>query len=331
LVPRVQAMIILGESGSPEALNIYEREISDPNQTLWVKLWALEGISNIKHHGGTLPASAETKAAKIISDFLDDPQNADLPWPVKLRALEALGSLRQGFLPTAPKYAHMANTAMRFLTDPEAKLEVRSEAARALGLMPISTTAVPKYNFALVAHSVGKLAVELGTAIDSTFSILPGKAPRTETPSKTKDTARRGDAEADQIGRAENLTKTKYLTALLIGPVYEAFNGNPQARDSGLLHTFAGTSAKQVQSVFQLIEAVAQSAVRLADNPPSRQIPGLKKTLASQVDALRNFLEKNPPEDRHLVPDGPEFPSSQAAGAWLAPAGKPLVGLQRGR
>ena len=200
LIPRVQAMIILGESGNPDALSLYENELKDAKQTLWVKLWALEGVTNIIQNSGRLTVDAESRAAKTISDFLENPQNEDLPWPLKLRALEALGALRQGFLPSQPKNAHMANTAMRFLVDPEAKLEVRAEAARALGLMQI-TTVVPKYNFALVAHAAGLLAADLGTAIDSTFSANPP--------------------------RADNLTKARYLTALLIGPVYETFNGAP--------------------------------------------------------------------------------------------------------
>ena len=131
LVPRVQAMIVLGESGSTEAVNVFEKTISDPKQTLWVKLWALEGIKKTKEYGEHLTSDAEAKAAKVISEFLDKPH--PLPWPIQLRALEALAYLRQGFLPTAPSKAHMANTAMRFLADPEAKQEVRAEAAQSAG------------------------------------------------------------------------------------------------------------------------------------------------------------------------------------------------------
>ena len=47
-------MIVLGESGSTESLGIFEREIANPKQTLWVKLWAIEGIKKIKEYGGRL-------------------------------------------------------------------------------------------------------------------------------------------------------------------------------------------------------------------------------------------------------------------------------------
>ena len=197
-------MIVLGESGSPEAIGIFEKEIANPKQTLWVKLWAIEGIKKIKEFGGRMSADAEAKAAKVISDFLDNPKVRPLPWPIQLRGLDALAHLRQGFLPNQPSKAHMANTAMRFLADPEARLEVRAEAARALGLMQI-TSAVSKYNFYLPAQGAGQLAADLGTQINALYS--------------------------DNPPREENRTKAKYLVALLIGPVYEAFDGiSTQAR-----------------------------------------------------------------------------------------------------
>jgi len=306
LIPRVQAMIILGECGSPEAINIYENEIKDGKQTLWVKLWALEGIRNIKQKsgrltGGRLSADAESRAGKLIADFLENTD--DLPWPVQLRALEALGALRQGFLPAQPRPAHMANTAMRFLVDPDAKLEVRAEAARALGLMQI-TPAVPKYNFALVAHATGQVAADLAAAIDATFSAKPP--------------------------RADNQTKARYLTALLIGPVYQAFEGVPGVPDSGgLLHTFANPAQDYVQKVFEQVKPVTQTVVQLL-GAPTKQIPELKNTLGKQVAALRDFLAKNPPPDRHLVPAGREF-AEPAAGAWSLPPTHPVAGLPRGR
>jgi hypothetical protein len=299
LISRVQAMIILGECGSPEALNIYENEIKDGKQTLWVKLWALEGIRNIKQRGGRLTADAESRAGKLIADFLN---TENLPWPVQLRALEALGALRQGFLPAQPRPAHMANTAMRFLVDPEAKLEVRAEAARALGLMQI-TPAVPKYNYALIAHAAGQLAADLGAEIDSTFSAKPP--------------------------RAENLTKARYLAALLIGPVYQAFDGVPGLNDSGLPHAFANPATDYVQKVRDRVKPVAQTVVQLL-GAPSKQIPELKSTLGKAIAALRDFLAKNPPPDRRLVPGGQEF-AEPAAGAWFAAPAHPVAGLSRGR
>ena len=57
-------------------------------------------------------------------------RSKELPWPIQLRGLEALGWLRQSGLPTQPDRAHMANTAMLFLADTDAKIEVRAEAAR---------------------------------------------------------------------------------------------------------------------------------------------------------------------------------------------------------
>ena len=113
LIPRVQAMIILGQAGIPDFLPLYEAQIKDPNQTLWVKLWALEGMVNVIEEGGRLNAQDQILAAKTVADFVN--KETDLPWPVQLRAMEALSAMRQGYEPNQPKKALMANAAMALL------------------------------------------------------------------------------------------------------------------------------------------------------------------------------------------------------------------------
>src|SRR5262249_512214 len=100
LIPRVQPLIVLAHSASPQALKIFEDESNKRSHALWAKFWALEGIANIKNKGGRLTADAESRAGKIIADFLERADNDEIPWPVKSRALQAMGALRQGFLPT---------------------------------------------------------------------------------------------------------------------------------------------------------------------------------------------------------------------------------------
>jgi hypothetical protein len=279
LHPRIQASIILGQSANPDALRLFKDQIKDEKQTIWVKLWAMEGIANIVAEGHPLNASDRIEAGKVIADFLKNED--DIPWPAQLRALEALGAMRQGFRVNAPRDAEMATAAMRLLTDYQAKPEVRSEAARALGLMEI-TSAVPGYNYGLVAHASGQLAVELGTLIGSNFK--------------------------------NNPVKSKYLMVLLAGPVFQAFDGVQGMRDSGIAHTTNGDA--YVAQVFELLKPVvaASSDLLIA---PSRQVPDRQKALAGKVDALKQFLSKNPPKNRTLVRGGPEFPASDAASRGL--------------
>jgi hypothetical protein len=289
LIPRVQAMIVLGECGTAQFLPIYIAQIRDKNQTVWVKIWALEGLVNIVEEGGRLQAQDQINAAKTVADFLET--EANIPWPAQLRALEVLTAMRQGYEPNRPQKAAMANAAMALLSDASAKLEVRSEAARALGQMPISS-AVSKYNFQLVAHSAGQLAGELGNRISSGFTA--------------------------------NQDKAKYLTALLIGPVYQAFDGVPGARDSGLLHNVGGPSASYIKKVFDLVKPVAQSTIELL-NAGHRQIKDRQKELMANIAALKDFLDKNPPSDRHLVPEGVEFPIALLPDIGLGPAAAPIA------
>ncbi|MGO9465787.1 MAG: HEAT repeat domain-containing protein [Isosphaeraceae bacterium] len=281
LIPRIQAAIILGQSANPDALQLFIDQIKDDKQTIWVKLWAMEGIANIVEEGHRLPASNRIDAGKVIADFLKNED--DIPWPAQLRALEALGAMRQGYRVNAPKEAEMASAAMRLLTDYQAKPEVRSEAARALGLMEIGS-AVRGYNYPLIAHSAGTLAAALGTQIGSNFK--------------------------------NNPLKSRYLTVLLAGPVFEAFDGVTGMRDSGLVHMANGEAADYVSKVFDLVKPVVKASSDLLLSP-SRQVPDRQKDLAVKVTALKEFLSKNPPRNRSLVQGGPEFPVGDTAAAGL--------------
>jgi hypothetical protein len=304
LVPRVQAMIVLGEAATPtpEALQLFQSEITNRSQTLWVKLWALEGITNIKRFGGRFTADLESKAAKTVADFLE---KKDIPWPIQLRGLETLGALRQGFLPVQPDRAHMANSAMAFLADTDARLEVRAEAARTLGLMQVN--AVPNYNFRLVAHAAGMLAADVASQINEQYS--------------------------DSPPRAVNPTKARYLTALLVGPAYQCFDGVEGQSNSGILQTGRADveALKYVQKVFDLIRPMAQASVDLL-NAPTQTYKAKKKTLADRTAALRSFLTQNPPPSRKLVPTGQDFGAAVAAAvAQPGAPGPAMAGLRRGR
>jgi hypothetical protein len=294
LIPRVQAMVILGQAGIADYLPLYEAQIKDPNQPFWVKLWAIEGMVNVIEEGGRLTAQDQIIAAKTVSDFLN---KEDAPWPVQLRAMEALSAMRQGYEANKPQKAAMAHSAMAMLTDGNAKLEVRAEAARALGMMQIAN-AIPKYNYQLVGHAVGQLAADLGSRIAT--------------------------------GWTGNEEKAKYYIAILFGPVFQAFDGVSSARDSGLVHAASGSSAKYIQNVFELVKPVIQAAneLRLAGQ---RQEKDRQKGLLAKVAALKDFLDANSPADHHLVPGEAEFPIALLPDNGLKPGGAaaPVKGNNR--
>ena len=119
---------------------------------------------------------------------------------------------------------------------------------------------VPKYNYALVAHSIGELAADLAAEMET---LLPDSPVRASAKSarapdeKVKTPAKAGSAPLKgakgitipkPLGappetahkRSINPAKAKYLTALLVGPVYQAFSGLPNQADSGLIHATTG-------------------------------------------------------------------------------------------
>jgi hypothetical protein len=291
LIPRVQAMMVLAQSGNPDALKLFLDELKNPQQTVWVKLWALRGIANIKQNpAARLSADKEIEAARVITGFLD--QNKDLPWPVQLRATEALTALRQGYVPATPKTADMAVSVMKVLTDPKARNEVRAEAARALGFMQI-TNAVSDYNFSLVVYAIGLLAADLGDQMLAAYS-------------------------AD-TGAPLNDTKAQLMTSLLVGPVIQAFEGQQAARESGLLNVNGGNARGEVQKVLDQVRPVAAAALELL-RAPGGQRKARRGDLDARVTALKEYLAKNAPANRHLVPNDEGFLETAGASAESPPA-----------
>lgn len=284
LVPRIQAMIVLAQSANPEALKLFLDEIQNPAQTVWVKLWAFRGITNIKAQSGRLSASQEIDAAKVIADQLQ--ANKSWPWPVQQRGMEALGALRQGFLPTSPRTADMAAVAFQYLIDQNIEPEVRAEAAKALGAMRI-TTAVPRYNFELAGYATAQLAVDLGEDILDLSS--------------------------------DNKLHSQKLTTLLIGQVFQAFEGVPTDRDSGFLRNPSLSNQAEVKKYLDAMRPMAMSAVTLM-NAPTGQIPARTDELTKSLATYKDFVANNPPAENRLFSGGPEYtapaePAQADAGA----------------
>lgn len=298
LVPRIQAMIVLAQSGNPEALKTFLGEIQNAGQTVWVKLWAFRGITNIKAQNARLSTSQEVEAAKIISDQLK--ANKNWPWPVQERALEAMGALRQGFLPTSPRTADMAAVVFDYLIDQNLEPEVRAEAAKALGAMRI-TTAVPRYNFELAGYATAQLAADLGEDILDLSS--------------------------------DNKLHSQKLTTLLVGPVFQAFEGVATDRDSGFLRNPSLTNQDEVKKYIDAMRPMAKSAVALM-GAPTGQIPARTEELKKNLATFQDFLGKNPPAETRLFTGGPEYsgpaaPAQADAGAEASDAA--LAGASGGR
>jgi hypothetical protein len=279
LLARIEAMLILSQTGSPAALDVFIDQLKDPDQTVWVKLLAAQGLTRAADEGRRdLESRRSVLAARELTELLK--QKDGVPWPVQFRALEALGSLRQSSSSLLPNQAaaEMATVALRYLADPEAQPAVRAAAAWALGMMRVSPQ-VNQYNFALVAHHIGKFAAELGERIATTFTANPIQA--------------------------------RFLTGLLLYRVYPAFTGEEESRESGLLHVpvhpnFA-PARPAIQAISKQVAAVAAAAVAL-NNAAGGLVPKARKNLQMQVADLRAILDKTQPANNQLMPGGDAFP-----------------------
>jgi len=274
LYSRTEAILILGQTRSRDAIPVFLAQIKSPDQTLWVKLVSLQGITNILDDGrraDSIPVSQANEATRSVIDLLEPKK--DLPWPLIWRGVETLGALR------LQQKTEASTLAIGVLANPELNIVARAEAARTLGLLRTNAS-VAKVNYALCAYQTGLLTVTLGEKVNASAT--------------------------------ENRVQAQQWVALLAGPVWQSLNGVDEVRESGLLKlaTTAGVSPasnNMVRQVANLETSVARVAVELI-RAPTGQIPAKKHELSDRVAELKSFLDKNAPTDRRLTPDGSELP-----------------------
>ncbi len=288
LLSRIDAMIVLGFAGSPanNALDLYVNQIKKEDQVVWVKQWAARGLTNASQEGKQpLDASRAIAAVDALVAWIDgDPK---LPYPAQYRAFQALGSIRLPVVKTREgSVVDAASLALKFVTDPEAKPLVRAEAAWALGMFRVPDTLKP-YNYALVGHEIGKLAASIGDEIIEEFDANPN-----DFDDKGGDYA-------------------KQLASLLIFQVYVSISGQEGVNDSGLNRAPAGLLGNAKPFLTGLdakVKDVAREAYELMRAGGAAQ-KARRDDLKNKIADLRVLLEKSAPKDRHLVPNGPEFPA----------------------
>ena len=281
---RIDAAIVLGMAGgtTPNALDFYASQLKLPDQVLWVKMWAARGYTNAAQSGSrSLEFSKAIAGADALVAFLtSDP---DLPFFVKFRILEALGSIRVCNASRAGVNLDVASVVAGFLTDPEARPETRAYAAWALGMLKVPPQVTP-FNFSLAGSEIGYLTVNLGNRVVAEF-----------------------DANAANFDRAKD--DASELTSLLMFQVIPSIGGKEGISDSGLLHGNHPdlTAAKPfLTTLDEKVRNVTREAYDLLRQAAANQ-KSKRDDLAAKVVDLKTFLDANKPRDRRLVPGGPLF------------------------
>ena len=161
----------------------------------------------------------------------------------------------------------MASTAMRILTDPKARSDVRAEAVHALGMMQI-TNAVPKYNFSLIAYAAAQLAAQIGDQIVASYT---------------------------EKGPAINATRAEYLASLLIGPIQQAFDGQPGIRAAASAQFGDGRLAPRAATSGRSSNRSSRFPARRSNWSDHRRASSRPdgKTWVTRVAVLKEFLAKN--------------------------------------
>lgn len=171
LYVRIQVVILMGElelvSGDASkgiateaftpVFDTFVKVILDPKQDVSVKIAAVNGLTRILRIG-TPNVIERTRIAEAVISELDSVNAADRPsegW-YELRLVGTLGSaaldqLKQSIVVTALK---------KVVSDPKRSWTVRTEAAKALGRVPLP----PASNPASVVFVVGEMALQLSKA-----------------------------------------------------------------------------------------------------------------------------------------------------------------------
>ncbi|MEW4567116.1 hypothetical protein AB1L88_04545 [Tautonia sp. JC769] len=285
LYARVQVMQALSRIGDPVALSLLIEQLRNPEQPLIVKQLAAEGVRRIAVEAGDSLSTADREnAANALVEFLRD--NPEAYWLSHTRALQALGTLRRISGVENRDQAVFANELLAVLSSADQRPESRAWAAWALGMLEVPPN-YPQLNFSLAAYQVGTLAVEIGQRIV--------------------------DLSDPRELEAYNPERVKYLTALIVAPVFSSLDGAPELRGSGLRNTRGlGPHQQYVVRVHQLIRQLAVASVELT-NARGAQITGARDRVIGRLNELRTFLNENRPEDGTFISGGREFALQDAS------------------
>jgi hypothetical protein len=287
-------MIVLSRAASPQVIPTLIAQIRDKNQPFMVKLLASVGLTNIARAFPQLdPNSQSIPAARALAEFLAE--NPEIFWPIKWRALEALGSLRQATANASAGKAELAAVPFAILANPDEKVDVRAWAAWTLGWMQVPPQ-VRDYNFELVAYASGRAAVSIGEKIAALP--VPDENP------------------------TQNLRMVPRLADPLVR-ILAAFVGDAGVRGSGLNnsnHPDASRARDMTRGIEQRIRAVASKAIEFSQSV-GIQVRPKHAELVSAVEELRSFLAKNPPKVDELYPGGPKYDVPAPGAKPRAPGG----------
>jgi hypothetical protein len=301
LLTRIQASIVLATAATRDQSDLFVKQITDPKQVVWVKHWAARALTTATSSGRvTLDIGKQTAATSALLGFLD--KEPDAPWPVKLRVLEALGSIRLASTAGTAGKPDVAGYAFAGMSDPTARPEIRAWSAWALGMLTVPAAAA-NYNMKLSVYQLGRLAADLGDRMVAEY-----------------------DMRKDKFSKAGQSDYARYLAGLLLYQVYPALAGEDGVSNSGMLnskHPAAGPARPFMMGLDDQLKALGKAANELL-TAGGGQMQESRDNLAARVTDLKSFLDKNRPaaNETELFTGGPKVQLSPSQVPSAAPRGR---------
>lgn len=288
LITRSQVALAMASTGSLDIVPSMIKILGDEKQPWQMKAIALNGINNAIQEGRRIVAFTQrTQWTISIINMLRNEEDA--PWFLKAQAAAVIGNLRIVSESVPERKVHPAEVLMDFLTDDQARPEVRLEAGRGLGLLDVTSQFRP-FNHLL---EVTALAEAIADIAERASTIPPSDSSRSQQ-----------------------------LIALLAEKSIPAFLGIEGMVNSGFLPQMAIASSDtksqdSAKAIFEKIKGVINAGSAYI-RARGALVPERRTDLQTQIIELRKLIGENEPKSRTLIPGGKEFPVPESASAEVA-------------
>jgi hypothetical protein len=303
---RVNAMKLLAKLEDEGNIDLFVKQIRDPQQHEAVKLWAIKGIGQLGQRGIS-QVDLEARAVAALLDTLTT--NGELQSFTRQTIVQSLGSVGRPMRTAIKKDCEVAIELMKIMRNPANRRWDRHEAMIALAQLQIPNDI--DYNFQLVAHEIGQFVADAAAAalrdpaIDDlrthlflvfAYESLLGKQRQNQVNKTSVIYFLADKAKRHQIAKSKG--DEDYVRTV-----------------GGLVHKLAGTSL----IVYKINPKPEDLDARV------NQIRAELKALGfdQQINELNSLLQSKPPRAAKLTPEAPDLgPPPQVAGP-AKPADKP--------
>jgi hypothetical protein len=302
---RVNAMKLLAKLEDEGNIDLFVKQIRDPQQHEAVKLWAIKGIGQL----GQRRISQVDLEARAVAALLDTlTQKGELQSFTRQTIVQALGAVGRPMRTAIKKDCEVSIELLKIMRDPANRRWDRHEAMIALAQLQIPADI--DYNFQLVAHEIGQFVADASAAAlrDPAIDDLRTHLFLVFAHESLVGKQRVNSVSKEAVFYLADKAKRHPIAKTKGDPEYVRALGE-------MVHKLAGTSLM----VYKINQKPENLDARI------KQIRAELKGMGfdQQINELNSLLQAKQPRSTKLTPEAPDLgPPPQVAGP-AKPAEKP--------